>query len=224
MLLNETEHSNFIYDTESRQAVTVVGASLNQVSFTFLAYRHPSEKRKKDVKSGSNHLAMPYHISDHLQSPSCQANRHFKLINAVIETARRTGGYFVSNSILYETEQWCLKMGCIQGKQASWKCCSHYFKIILFSLRALSRVGFQFPSKCSFQHIFDPGLKNLTFSFCKDWIHNGPVKNKGQMPQIGANWYCSIALHTDLQKTRIWLRAFQSLGCFAISCKHLLQF
>lgn len=82
----------------------MVGASLNQVAFTFLAYRHPSEKREKDVKSGSNHLATPYHISDHLYSPSCQANRRFKLINAVIETARKTGGYFVSNRVLYETE------------------------------------------------------------------------------------------------------------------------
>lgn len=160
-----------------------------------------------------------------IYTQSCQANRHFKLINAVIETARRTGGYFVSNSFLYETEQWCLKMGCIQGKQASWKCCSHYFKIILFSLHALSLVGFQFPSKLSFQHVFDPGLKNLTFSFCKDWIYNGLVKNKGQMPQTGANWYCSIALHwftedKDLAESlpKPWLL------CFAISCKHLRQF
>lgn len=32
---------------------------------------------------------MLYHISDNLHSQSCQANRHFRLINAVIETARK---------------------------------------------------------------------------------------------------------------------------------------
>lgn len=150
----------------------------------FLFFGSPSSfwREEERCSSGSNHLATLYHISDHLHSQPCQENRHFKLINAVIETARRTGGYFVSNSFLYETEQWCLKMGCIQGKQASWKCCSHYFKIILFSLHGLSLVGFQFPSKLSFQHIFDPGLKKLTFSFCRNWIYNGLVKNKGQMP------------------------------------------
>lgn len=127
---------------------------------------------------------MLYHISDHLHSQSCQVNRHFKLINAVIETAKRTGGYFVSSSVLYEIEQRCLKMGCIQGKQASWKCCSHYFKIILFSLHSLSLMGFQFPRKPSFQHIFDLGLQTLTFSFCEDWIYNGLVKNRARWPKL----------------------------------------
>lgn len=178
------------------------------------------KRGRKVPRVAQNNLAMPYCISDHLRSRSRQTNRHFKSIHAVIETARITGGYFVSNGVLYETEQRCLKMGCIQGKQASWKCCSHYFKIILFSLRALSLVGFQFPSKLSFQHIFDPGLKTLTFSFCKDWIYNGLVKNKGQMLQIGANWYCSTALRMDLQQTKICLKAFQGLVCFAVLCKH----
>lgn len=132
-----------------------------------------------------------------------------------------TGGYFVSNSALYETEQWCLKMGCIQGKQASWKCCSHYFKIILFSLHALSLVCFQFPRKPSFQHIFDPGLKTLTFSFCEDWIYNGLVKTRARWPklvQIGTALLPSSLIYrrqgSGWKPFKAWLLSF------AASCKH----